>query len=72
IEGQVTLDLLIRPDGSVASARVLSSKPPRLFDSAAVDAVKNWKFQPRTVDGVAVEQHAQQTIKFGLKTITIQ
>ncbi|TBV12305.1 energy transducer TonB [Stutzerimonas kirkiae] len=72
IEGQVTLELLIRPDGSVASARVLSSKPPRLFDSAALDAVKKWKFQPRTVDGVAVEQRARQTITFGLKQISLQ
>jgi protein TonB len=67
IEGYVVLDLIIRPDGSVASAKVIEGKPPRLFDEAAINAVKNWKFQPRMVGGVAQEQHARQTVKFDLK-----
>ncbi|WP_274604526.1 energy transducer TonB [Pseudomonas typographi] len=67
IEGFVTLDLVIRPDGSVASATVVEGKPPRLFDEAAINAVKNWKFQPRMVGGVAQEQRARQTVRFDLK-----
>ncbi|AZD33520.1 hypothetical protein C4K22_0750 [Pseudomonas chlororaphis subsp. aurantiaca] len=67
IEGYVVLELAIRPDGTVASAKVLESKPRKLFDEAAISAVKRWKFQPRMVNGAAVEQRAKQTVRFDLK-----
>ncbi|MBM0285805.1 energy transducer TonB, partial [Pseudomonas chlororaphis] len=67
IEGYVVLELAIRPDGTVASAKVLESKPRKLFDEAAINAVKRWKFQPRMVNGAAVEQRAKQTVRFDLK-----
>ena len=67
IEGWVTMEVVIRPDGSVSDAKVLESDPPRLFDEAAVAAMQRWKFRPKIVDGTPVAQRARQTIEFVLE-----
>ena len=54
------------PDGSVSSPKVIDSKPPRVFDSSALRAIKKWKFKPKVVNGVAVEQAGSQIIEFKL------
>ena len=66
IEGYVTLAVTIKPDGSVSGVSVLESDPPRLFDKAAMDAMRRWKFRPKIVDGVPQAQRARQTIEFKL------
>ena len=67
IEGWVTMEVLIRPDGSVSDAKVMESDPPRLFDDAALAAMQRWKFRPKIVDGTPVAQRAKQTIEFVLE-----
>ncbi|MEE4661338.1 MAG: energy transducer TonB [Halieaceae bacterium] len=66
IEGYVTMAVTIRPDGTVADVSVLESDPPRLFDRAAMDAMRRWKFRPKIVDGAPQAQRARQTIEFKL------
>jgi protein TonB len=44
--GEVVVELTVGTDGSVSSARVVRSTPPRVFDRAALAAVKRWRFQP--------------------------
>lgn len=66
IEGWVTMEVLIRPDGTVSSAKVMESDPPKLFDRAAVAAMRKWKFRPKIVDGTPTSQRARQTIEFSL------
>ena len=66
IEGYVTMAVTIRPDGTVFNVKILESQPKRLFDKAATDAMKRWKFRPKVVDGNPVEQRAKQTIEFKL------
>jgi len=44
IEGMVVLELEIAEDGSIANAAVISGDP--LLASAAVQAVKQWQYQP--------------------------
>ena len=66
LEGYVTMAVEIRADGSVASVEILDSEPPRMFDDAAVNAMRRWKFQPKTVDGENQPQRARQTIEFTL------
>ncbi len=46
ISGEVLLELSIDTDGSVSSAKVVRSSPPRVFDCEALTAVKRWKFAP--------------------------
>ena len=66
VEGWVKVKFIVEPDGSVSSPRVVQSKPPRVFDSSALRAIKKWKFKPKVVNGVAVEQAGSQIIEFKL------
>jgi protein TonB len=66
ITGWVQLEVLVNPDGSVRSAKVIDSKPKGLFEAAAVQAVLRWKFKPKVVNGQPVEQKGAQKIEFNL------
>jgi protein TonB len=45
-EGIVRVRLTIAPDGSVSEATVIGAEPPGWFENAALDAVKQWRYQP--------------------------
>jgi protein TonB len=49
IEGDVAIDAVIDKDGNVVQERVVSGPP--LLVSAAMDAVKHWKYQPTYLNG---------------------
>lgn len=57
--GEVQVEFTVAPDGSVSAARVVRANPPRVFDRAAVTAVKRWRFAP--VDSPVT---ARRTISF--------
>jgi len=40
------VEITIGGDGDVTNARVVEATPPRVFDRAALTAVKRWKFEP--------------------------
>ena len=65
VEGTVLLDTVVGRDGRVLEVRP-SSGPPELA-TAAVDAVKNWRFSPFTLDGDAVEVETTIAVEFRLK-----
>ncbi|TBV72871.1 energy transducer TonB [Pseudoxanthomonas winnipegensis] len=44
--GQVVVEITIGGDGDVSNVRVVQATPPRVFDRAALTAVKRWKFEP--------------------------
>lgn len=68
IEGFVTFEFTVMPDGSPKDVRIVDSKPRRLFDRAAMRAVYKWKFKPRVEDGVAIEQkNMRYTMEFKLE-----
>jgi protein TonB len=60
LEGWVLLEFTISTTGSVKDARVLDSKPPNIFDRAALQAILKWKYKPKIVDGVPVETRGVQ------------
>ena len=64
--GFVTVRLTVDEKGRVISAVIEESRPPRIFDAAAIQAVLKWKFKPRVIDGVAVKQVGLTTIEFNL------
>jgi protein TonB len=64
VEGYVTIRFTVTDDGTVSNPKVIESRPPRVFDRAALAAIKRWKFRPKFVNGVAVEQNGVQTIEF--------
>jgi TonB family protein len=47
VRGIVVLAVTIAPDGTVTNARVLRSIP--LLDAAALEAVRQWRYEPSTV-----------------------
>lgn len=57
--GEVQVEFTINPDGSVSNPRVVRANPPRVFDRAALSAVRRWRFQP-----VASATTTRRTIGF--------
>ncbi len=64
--GWVLVSFTVDADGSTSDVRVASSQPRRVFDNAATDAVKRYRFTPAMKDGVAVPSKRQQKIEFNL------
>lgn len=52
LEGTVTVDAIVDTTGAVYEAMVVQSIPA--FDQAALDAVKQWRFQPGLLNGEPV------------------
>lgn len=67
IQGWVKLEITVMPSGRVSAAKVIDATPKDIFDEAAMEAIKHWRFQPAYRDGQAIEQRAHQIIKFRLK-----
>lgn len=65
IEGTVMLDTVVGKDGRVLDVHPTSG-PPELT-GAAIDAVKNWRFSPFTLNGDAVEVETTIEVEFRLK-----
>jgi len=64
LQGSVILDVHIGADGAVQEVRVASGPP--LLAQAASDAVKQWKFKPRLINGRPVEMQTRVTLNFRL------
>jgi protein TonB len=65
VEGTVILEAVIDARGVVADVRVLKSIP--LLDEAAVEAVKQWRYQATLLNGEAVPVVMTVTVNFGLE-----
>jgi TonB family protein len=65
IEGDVRIDALIEPTGRVSAMKVVSGPP--LLQQAAMEALRQWKYQPATLDGKPVPMHLTVTIQFRMK-----
>jgi protein TonB len=56
IEGWVDVQFTVAADGSVRDPIVIGAEPKGIFDRAALQAVKGWKYNPRIEDGRPVER----------------
>jgi len=56
IEGWVVLAFDINTIGEVVNISIIESQPKRIFDKAARQALKKWKYRAKSVDGSAVTQ----------------
>jgi protein TonB len=65
-QGWVEVEFTVTPDGAVSNAQVVSAEPPRIFNSAALNAVKRWTFKPKLENGKAVEEQMRRRIEFKL------
>lgn len=64
IDGKVVLILDIGADGSVDNAVVEQSEPAGVFDAAALEAVKRWKFTPKVQDGKPVASRVRIPVEW--------
>jgi periplasmic protein TonB len=66
IQGYVDVQFTITSEGTVTNVAVVHSDPGDIFNRAAVDAVSRWRYDPRIVDGRAVESRSQARVRFKL------
>jgi protein TonB len=64
IQGTVLLHVMISKTGDVTTVELVSGDP--LLASAAIDAVKQWKYKPFLLNGQAVEVDTQIQVNFTL------
>lgn len=64
LEGWVDLQFLVQPDGSVADVSVVGAEPVGIFEGAALEAVRHWRYEPQRRDGQAVAQQARLRVRF--------
>ena len=60
------LEFTITETGTVRNPKVVDAKPKRIFDRAAIQAIRKWKYRPRVIDGVAVERTEEVKLTFDL------
>jgi len=65
--GWVEVQFLVKADGSVSDVMITGAEPVGLFEQAAVDAVKKWRYQPVERNGHASELRARLRMKFALE-----
>ncbi len=64
IQGTVTLDVVIRQDGTIGDISLISGHP--MLAPAAIEAVRQWTYKPYTIDGRATEVETQIQVNFSL------
>jgi TonB family protein len=62
IEGAVVLEVRIGRDGAIQDVKLVSGQAS--LANAAIAAVKQWRFKPRTLNGQPVEMQTRVTLNF--------
>jgi protein TonB len=62
VQGDVVLRAVIAKDGTVQDVRIVSGNP--MLADAAVQAVRQWRYQPSSLDGQPVEAETLVQVKF--------
>jgi periplasmic protein TonB len=66
VAGSVLLSFTVDVKGETRDVQVVQSTPAGVFDRAAVNAVKRWKYAPMIVNGAAVEVPTRTLVRFEL------
>ena len=64
LQGEVSIEVIISPEGRVESARVVNGHP--MLVSSAREAARGWRFEPTFLNGVAVRVTGVITFVFKL------
>jgi protein TonB len=67
IEGWVDLQFLVGTDGSVSELTVVGAQPAGIFEQAALDAVRQWRYQAVTRAGQNVSEHTRVRVRFAVQ-----
>jgi len=63
-QGIVVLHAIIGRDGAILSLQLVSGHP--LLAPAAIDAVRQWRYRPYTLNGEPAEVETMVTVRFVL------
>lgn len=66
VQGTVLLRVWVEPDGRPGDIRLARSSGQRLFDDAALRAVRNWRFLPARAGEQAIASWVEFPIRFNL------
>ena len=66
VTGTVVVQVLVLPDGSVQFDKIINSLGYGL-DESAIEAIKRWRFNPGSKDGVPVATTVQLNVTFSLR-----
>jgi len=66
VEGTVEVSFTVMPDGEPDNVSVVTAKPRNTFDRAAMNAVRQWQFDPVLIDGEPVPHPMHVEIEFVL------
>ena len=67
LSGWVDVQYLVKTDGSVGEVTIVSAEPVGVFEQAAVDAVRKWRYKPVMRDGQPVSQRARVRLRFAFQ-----
>ena len=65
VQGEVRIDALVDAAGKVSSMKVVSG--PVLLHQAAMDSLRQWRYEPAMLDGKPVPMHLTVTVQFRLQ-----
>ena len=66
VSGSVTVQFTVDVKGEPRDVHVIEATPPGVFDRAALDAIKRWRYAPVVVNGTAVEVPVKALVRFEL------
>jgi TonB family protein len=67
VEGDVTIEYALDATGAVTEAKVVGATPPNVFDAAALDSFRGWRFTPLLEAGQPVSSRGHRfTLMFRL------
>ena len=67
ITGNVTISLLVSNTGAVKDTHIVNSQPVGVFEESAINAVRQWRFQPATYKGAPVAIRVTLPMSFGFE-----
>ena len=67
ITGNVTISLLVSNTGAVKDTRIVNSQPAGVFEESAINAVRQWRFQPAIYKGAPVAIRVTLPMSFGFE-----
>ncbi len=66
-EGWVDIEFTVKTDGTTGDGVVKAAEPAGVFDRAALAAVERWRYEPRVVSGMVVDQRVAARLRFQLE-----
>jgi TonB family protein len=66
ISGSVTVQYVVDKQGRTQDVKIVESTPKGVFDGAATDAIRRWRYRPAQYNGQPVEVPVRTRIRFEL------